>query len=175
MPSLAKPDQAILWLTLGDAQAGQKKYDDAATSYNKAVALNDAVPKPGKPNPQLDGVALNNLGQVLAKEGKTADAATAFDAAVKAAPTQAGTYYFNEAAVFFNKGQNGDAVAFAAALAAANKAIAADPTQAMPYYIKATALIQNATVDKAGKIVAPPECAEAYQKYVELAPNGVVR
>jgi hypothetical protein len=27
-------------------------------------------------------------------------------------------------------------------------------------------------VDKTGKVVAPAGCAEAYQKYLELAPNG---
>jgi len=166
-----KPDQPILWFTLGDAQTGQKKYDDAATSYNKAITLNDASKKP---NPELDGAADNNLGQSQAKAGKTADAVASFDAAVKAQPTQAGLYYFNEAAVFFNKAQTGgDPGAFTAAATAADKAIAADPTQPLPYYIKATALIQNATVDaKTNKIVAPPGCAEAYQKYLELAPDG---
>ncbi|HXB62840.1 MAG TPA: tetratricopeptide repeat protein [Acidobacteriaceae bacterium] len=165
----AKPDQSILWFTLGDAQRGQKKYDDAAVSYNKAVTLNDASKKP---NPELDAAAYNNLGQAKAEAGQTEDAVAAFEAAVKAQPSQASMYYFNEAAIFFNKGQNGDAAAFTAALAAADKAIAVDPTQAMPYYIRATALIQNATVDKSGKIIAPPGCAEAYQKYIELAPNG---
>jgi TolA-binding protein len=42
----ARPAEAILWFTLGDAQAGQKKYDDAGTSYTKAIALNDANKKP---------------------------------------------------------------------------------------------------------------------------------
>jgi hypothetical protein len=32
--------------------------------------------------------------------------------------------------------------------------------------------VQKASVDKSGKIVLPPGCAEAYQKYIELAPNG---
>jgi tetratricopeptide (TPR) repeat protein len=158
-----KPDQDILWLTLGDAQAGQKKYDDAATSYNKAIALNDASKKPSA---ELHGAAYNNLGQALANDGKTADAIAAFDAAVKAQPTQAATYYFNEAAVFYNHGDT------TTALAAADKAIAADPTKPEPYYIRGQSLIVNATVDKSGKIIAPPGCAEAYQKYLELAPDG---
>jgi tetratricopeptide (TPR) repeat protein len=158
-----KPDQDVLWFTQGDAQAGQKKYDDAATSYNKAIALNDASKKP---SPELVGAANNNLGQALANEGKTADATAAFDAAVKAQPAQAATYYFNEAAVFYNHGDT------TTAMAAANKAIAADPTKPEPYYILGQSLIVNATVDKTGKIIAPPGCAEAYQKYLELAPDG---
>jgi hypothetical protein len=59
------------------------------------------------------------------------------------------------------------------AAAAADKAAAADPTKAEAYYIKGQALIQKATVDpKTQKIVAPPDCIEAYQKYLEVAPTG---
>jgi hypothetical protein len=60
-----------------------------------------------------------------------------------------------------------------ATLAAADKAIAADPAKPIPYYFKGQALVQNATVDpKTQKIVAPPGCIEAYEKYLELAPDG---
>ena len=81
-------------------------------------------------------------------------------------PKSAGTFYSNEAAVFFNAHQDEPAVA------AADKAIAADPTKPLPYYIKGQELLQKATVDKAGKIVPPPGCVDAYQKYLELAPDG---
>ena len=60
-----------------------------------------------------------------------------------------------------------------ATVAAADKAIAADPNKPIPYYLKGQALISKATVDqKTGKIVAPPGCVEAYQKYLDLDPNG---
>jgi hypothetical protein len=60
-----------------------------------------------------------------------------------------------------------------ATIAAADKAIAADPTKAIAYYLKGQALISKATVDpKTQKIVAPPGTAEAYNKYLELQPNG---
>jgi hypothetical protein len=75
-------------------------------------------------------------------------------------------YYQNETIVLSRLGAT-DAI-----VAAADKAIAADPTKPIPYYLKGQALINKATVDKAGKIVAPPGCAEAYQKYLELAPDG---
>ena len=52
-------------------------------------------------------------------------------------------------------------------------AIAADPNRADAYYIKGQALIQKVTVDpKTQKVIAPPGCADAYQKYLELAPDG---
>ena len=178
-----KPDEPILWETLGDAQLGQAnaaaktardnhatdaslndKYAAAATSYQKAIDLNS---KAAKPNPEITAAAENQLGQVLGKSGKPKDAAAAYDAAAKADPTKAGTYYFNEAATLFNASAMEDAAA------AADKAIAADPNKVDAYYIKGQALIQKASVDpKTNKITAPPDCVAAYQKYLELAPTG---
>jgi hypothetical protein len=58
-------------------------------------------------------------------------------------------------------------------VAAANEALAIDPNQAILYYIKGQGLIQQATVDpKTNRIVLPPDCTEAYQRYLALAPTG---
>jgi hypothetical protein len=60
-----------------------------------------------------------------------------------------------------------------AQVVAADKAIKIDPTQAFPYYIKGQGLIQKAEIDtKTGKMILPPGCEEAYEKYLELAPTG---
>ena len=76
-------------------------------------------------------------------------------------------YYFNEAATLYNAGKLDEAGA------AADKAIAADPKRADAYYIKGQVLIPKATVDlKTHKSVAPPGCVDAYQTYLELAPDG---
>lgn len=160
----AKPDAAVLWLELGVAQSGQKKNSDAEASLKKAVEL-DAANK--KPNPEVEAGAQNALGEVLANEGKATDAAAAYDAAVKLNPSQSAMYYTNEAIIMDRAGQVDGTVA------AADKAIAADPNKPIPYYLKGKALINKATVDqKTGKIVLPPGCAEAYQKYLDLAPDG---
>ena len=179
----AKADEPILWETLGDAQLGQAnaaakaakdnkttdasvpdKYAAAEASYQKALDLNA---KAAKPNPEIAAAANNQLGQALGRSGKPKEAAAAYDAAAKADPAKAGTYYFNEAATLFNANAMDDAAA------AADKATAADPTKVEAYYIKGQALIQKATVDpKTNKITAPPECVAAYQKYLELAPTG---
>ena len=163
--SQAKPDASVIWLELGNAQVGEKKYPDATTSLQKAISLETASPKP---NPEIIGGSNNALGEALAQQNKVPDAVAAYDAAAKANPAGAGMYYTNETIVLGRSGQNGDAVA-----AAADKAIAADPTRPVPYYLKAQALIAKATVDpKTQKIIAPEGCAEAYQKYLELAPDG---
>ena len=160
----AKPDAAVLWLELGAAQAGEKKNSDAETSLKKAIEL-DSQSK--KPSPEIEAAANNALGEVLANEGKVPDSQAAYDAAAKINPAQAGMYYGNEAIIMSRAGQPDGTVA------AADKAIAADPTKPIPYYLKGQALINKATVDpKTGKIQAPPGTAEAYQKYLELAPDG---
>jgi len=181
----AKPDEGILWITLGDAQLGSadaaakaaraagtsptdpaiaQKYNDAAASYKKGVELNAASKKP---SPEAAAAGYNQLGQAYAKIGNAKDSADAYEMAAKAMPANASMYYFNEAATLYNAGKLPEAEA------AADKAIAADPKKAEAYYIKGQALIPQATVDpKTQKIVAPPGCVEAYQTYLELAPDG---
>jgi tetratricopeptide (TPR) repeat protein len=180
-----KPDEPILWVALGDAQLGSadaaskaakaahtpttdpailQKYGDAAASYKKAVDLNAASKKP---NPDVGAAAYNQLGQAYAKQGNIKDAADAYDQAAKVAPASAGMYYYNEAATLYNAGKLEDSAA------AADKAIAADPKRAEAYYIKGQALIPKASYDeKTKKITAPPGCVDAYQMYLQLAPDG---
>jgi tetratricopeptide (TPR) repeat protein len=159
-----KPDAAVLWLELGIAQTGQKKYDDALTSLKKALDL-DTNSK--KPNPDVEAADNNALGEVYANTNKIPDATAAYEAAAKLQPANAAMFYANETIVLSRAGQTD------ATIAAADKAIAADPNKPIPYYLKGQALISKATVDpKTQKIVAPPGTADAYNKYLELAPNG---
>jgi hypothetical protein len=161
----AKPDAAVLWVELAIAQNGLKKSDDAITSAKKALETNAASKKP---SPEIEGAANNALGEAYAAKNQIPDATAAYDAAAKAQPTNAGMFYSNEAIVLAKSGGSADAVA-----AAADKAIAADPNKPVPYYLKGQALIAKATVDpKTNKIVAPPGCEEAYEKYLQLDPNG---
>lgn len=180
-----KPDEGILWITLGDAQLGAAdaaakaakaagtpttdpaivaKYNDAAASYKKGIDLNAASKKP---SPEAAAAGYNQLGQTYGKLGNAKDSADAYEMAAKSMPANASMYYFNEAATLYNAGKLPEAEA------AADKAIAADPKKAEAYYIKGQSLITQATVDpKTQKIVAPPGCVDAYQKYLELAPDG---
>ncbi len=160
----AKPDVGLTWYELGDSQLAAKKYADAATNYKKALTLLAAEKAP---KPDVIAAANNNLGEALAKSGNVNDAVAAYEAAAKADPTQAGMYYANEAIVLFKTGQ-GDAAG-----AAADKAIAADPNKAIAYYIKGWSLVQHASIDpKTNKIVLPPGCADAYQKFLSMSPTG---
>jgi len=181
----AKADVGLLWLTYGDTLQAQgdhlaaedkkagkaamsdpdvlQNYNDAADAYTKGIALDG---QGAKPNPLEQAIGNNQLGNSLAKLGKVSEASAAFEAASRVDPTKAGMYYNNEAAILFNSGQTD------AALAAADKAIAADPNRPDPYFIKGQALIGKSTMDpKTQKLTAPPGCVEAYNKFLELAPN----
>ena len=158
------PDQSILWTNLGRAGVGLKKYDEAETNYKKALDLENASKKP---KPEVIGVADAGLGEVYARQGKVPEANAAFDAAAKADPTRASFHLRNEAVIFFQE-KNTDAQ-----VAAAAEALKADPNQAILYYIMGQGLIQKATIDpKTQRIVLPPDCTDAYQHYLALAPTG---
>ena len=160
----ARPTESVLWAYLGQGQLGLKKYDDAEVSFKKAIDLDTASKKP---RPEIQGLANSGLGEIYARNGKVPEAAAAYDAAVKADPTKASFYYKNEAVIYSQVG-NTDAQA-----ASAEKAIAANPNDPLPYYLKGQALITKATVDpKTQRIVLPEGCGEAYQKYLDLDPNG---
>jgi tetratricopeptide (TPR) repeat protein len=181
----AKADVGLLWLTYGDTllaqgrhladadkQAGKsptaddavnQEYSDAVDAYKKAVTLDSAAAKPNVAGLAAD---YNQLGNALIAQGKTDDAIAAFGNAAKTDPTKAGIYYKNAAAVLYNAGQ------MDGALDAANKAIAADPNQADAYFIKGQALVTKSAPDpKTNKLTAPDGCVEAYQKFLQIAPN----
>ena len=181
----AKADASVLWLTYGDTLQAQgdhlraedkkanknpatdddltKTYADAVDAYKKAQVLDTAG---AKPNLKEEAVVMNQMGNVLGKEGKGDEAVVAFDAAATADPSAAGKYYKNEAAILFNNNQTEQA------LGAAEKAIAADPNSPDPYFIKGQALVGKSAFDpKTNQLTPPPGCIEAYQKFLELAPN----
>ena len=160
----AKPDAPVLWAELGQAQVGLKKFDDATATFKKVLDL-EANGK--KPDPAIQGLANSGLGEIYARTGKIQDASDAYDAAAKINPALAAFYLKNEAVIFFQTNQPD------AQVAAADKAIAIDPSLAVLYYLKGNGLVGKTTMDdKTHKLVAPPGCMEAYQKYLQLAPDG---
>ena len=158
------PKEALLYANLGYAQAGEQKFDDAITSYQTAITLEKAV---AKPRLEVIAVAESGLGEVYARQGKVPDANAAYDAAAKDDPARAPMELRNQAVIFFQM-HNSDAQ-----IAAADEALKANPNDPILYYIKGQGLIGNATIDpKTNRIVLPPDCQAAYEKYLELAPTG---
>ncbi len=148
------PSQDVIWGNLGQAQLGAKKYPEAIESYQKAIAL--------KPT---SGVYHAGLADAYARSNQTDKAVQEWATAAQNDPPNAGSYYFNEGAVLTNTGKVDEAIA------AFDKALQVDPNRADAYYWKGVDLMGKATT-KGDKMVAPPGTAEAFNKYLELAPTG---
>ena len=175
------PNRDLLWAKLGDytasaasketdAEAKKKDYADAVGDYQKAVDLKQKTfdADPAKKTPDATKVLAqyyNNLGQAQSKALQVDDAAKSYTMAAQLDPAGAAQYYFNLGAVMTNAGKVDDGIA------AFDKAIAADPNRAEAYYWKGVNLIGKATL-QGDKMVAPEGTAEAFNKYLELQPNG---
>ncbi len=168
----------LIWFKLGDAyrmsapkqtdpEEKKKRYESATADYQKAIDLRGASDVAQKdPENNLKMAAYyNNLAEAYAKSNKVDDSVANYTKAAGLDPSHAATYLFNEGAVLTNAGK------VDAAIAAFDKVIAADPTKADAYYWKGVNLIGKATL-KGDKMVAPEGTAEAFQKYLELQPEG---
>jgi tetratricopeptide (TPR) repeat protein len=176
----AAPTEPILWAHLGQAELGAggaaaksgdkagatADYEKAVDAYQKAVQL-----KPTDPNYH------NNLGQAYAKSGKPQQAVQEYTTAAQESPTNAAMFYFNLGATLTNQAtmetnQDIKTKDIDAADEAFDKAIQANPTYGEAWYQKGVNLLSKATYDKSGKIIPAPGTAEAFQKYLEVAPTG---
>jgi tetratricopeptide (TPR) repeat protein len=164
--STMAPTQHVVWaqlaesyISLSDTKTGaeqQAAVDKGIAAYAKAVEI-----KVDDPNYH------NNYALALAKGKKMDQAQAELTKAAQLDPPQAGKYYYNLGAVYVNTQQND------AAEAAFKKAIELDPTYADAYYQQALVLMNKVTLDKDGKMIAPPGTVEALQKYLSLKPDGV--
>lgn len=171
------PSRDLIWFKLGDyyrmsaakqtdSAEKQKRYDSAVEAYNKAIDIKKGIANDKDPNAAKNLAAYyNNLAEAYAKSNKVDDAVKTYALAAQTDPASAQQYYFNTGAVLTNAGKVDDAIA------AFDKVIAADPTRADAYYWKGVNMIGKATL-KGDKMVAPDGTAEAFQKYLELAPTG---
>jgi tetratricopeptide (TPR) repeat protein len=172
------PNRPLLWAILGQyqsnaakkqtAEAKKQGYAQSATSFKKAIDL-----APTATDPQTkESVPTwwNVYGSALEGAGQYDEAVKAFETAAQmvapANPKAAAGGYYNAGVVATKSGK--------ADLAAQefDKAVAADPTRADAYFQKGIALAAKATTDKSGKIVVPAGTEEAFNKYLELQPNG---
>ncbi len=159
-----EPAQSVLWASLGQSHLGARQYPEAIEALKKAVALSP------------EHAAYHNLlGTAYLRRRQLDDAVGEFKTAAELNDKNpsdpkhndnASMYWFNAGAALTIQGKPDEANA------AFDKAIAADPKKADAYYQKGINLIGRAKVDKDGKMTAPEGTREAFQKYLELSPNG---
>ncbi len=159
------PKQHVIWGNLaevhsemGKTQTGPEQVatlDKSVENYKKAIELLPA-----------DAGYRNNLALVYARKKDFAAMETELNEAVKLDPTNAGRYYFNMGAVLTNAGQ-----ADAACMAFKN-ATEKDEKYADAYYQYGICLTGKATAKPDGSLVFPEGTGPAFQKYLELKPDG---
>jgi tetratricopeptide (TPR) repeat protein len=151
------PNRNIVLARLGEAYEIGNKYSDAAGAYAKAVAL--------KPDPSY----YNNLGNSLARTGKTDDALTAYQKAIELDPMNTAMYWRNFSIGLYNTGRIKESVV------PLKKATEADPKNAQAWYLLGAALVNTMDFKQEGDKMVPvlqPGTQEAYEKAIELDPNG---
>jgi len=159
------PKQHVIWANLAESlseQAATKPageqpalFAKAVEDYQKAIEL--------KPD---DAAYHNNYGLALARAGKAAEAQAELSKAAEIDKPNAGRYFYNLGAIYVNTGHSDEAYE------AFKKAIDADPNYADAYYQIGLTLLGKASVAADGKITPVPGTAEAFQKYLQLAPTG---
>ena len=154
-----EPNRHVLYGLLGTAAAAAGRRDAAIRHYRRALEL-----APG------EAAHHNNLGTLLVEEGQLDEALVQFQQAAQLDPDRAATYHFNRGAALLNAGHPGEA------LAPLREAVRRDPTLAVAHYFLGLASFRTSprrATDAGGERVEPrPGTVEAFQRYLELAPDG---
>jgi tetratricopeptide (TPR) repeat protein len=152
------PNAHLVWFKLGEAYDTAGRNDDAAQAYQQAIAAKADVPG-----------YYNNLGNVLARAGKIEDAKAAYTKSAELDPPNAATAWRNFGISLYNANRLGDAVE------PFQKSAELDPKNAQTWYLLGASLVYKMTTKKVGdkeEVQFAPGTIEAYQKAVELDPNG---
>jgi tetratricopeptide (TPR) repeat protein len=152
------PNAHLLWAKLGEAYDTAGRNDEAVQAYQQAITAKPEVPG-----------YYNNLGNVLARAGKIDEAKAAYTKSAELDPANAATAWRNFGISLYNANRLGDAVE------PLQKSAELDPKNPQTWYLLGASLVYKMTLKKVGDKEVPefaPGTIEAYQKAIELDPNG---
>jgi tetratricopeptide (TPR) repeat protein len=151
-------NQHIIWAKLGETYDLAGRNDEAIAAYQQAITAKPDVPG-----------YYNNLGNVEARAGKIDDARAAYTKSAELDPPNAATAWRNFGISLYNAGRLKEAVE------PLKKASELDPKNPQVWYLLGAALVGTMETKKNGdklEFIIQPGTVEAYQKAVELDPNG---
>jgi tetratricopeptide (TPR) repeat protein len=157
--------QAVIFSQMASSYEGAAKAKPAEAADLRAKEIEN-----WKKAIAIDGTNAgyyNNMALAYGSMKDIPNTQASIDKAAELDPAGAGKYYFNLGALLTNSGQTD------AACSAFKKAIDADATYADAHYQYGICLVSKAQVNpKTGKVIPPPGTIEAFQKYLELKPDG---
>lgn len=152
------PNYSLILGNLGAAYKASGKYEESIQAYTRALAA--------KP----DASFYVGLAESQARTNKNAEAmATCGNIPVATHAANAATCYRNLGIVFYNTSK------FAEAIEPLQKATQLEPKNAQAWYVLGASMVPLAEFkDEKGKLVMTPKpgTIEAYEKAIELDPNG---
>jgi tetratricopeptide (TPR) repeat protein len=152
------PNLHLVWAKLGEAYDIANRNEEAAQAYQQAINAKPDVPG-----------YYNNLGNVLARIGKIDEAKAAYTKSAELDPANAATAWRNFGISLYNANRLGDAVE------PLQKSAELDPKSPQTWYLLGASLVYKMTTKKVGdkeEVQFAPGTIEAYQKAIELDPNG---
>jgi tetratricopeptide (TPR) repeat protein len=152
------PNIHLFWARMGEAYDLAGRNDEAINAYQQAVAA--------KPD---NAGYYNNLGNVLARAGKIDDAKAAYTKSAELDPPNAAMAWRNFGISLYQAGRMQEAVE------PLQKATTVDPKNAQGWYLLGACLVASADYKQVGdkmEVTLKPGTVEAYQKAIDLDPNG---
>jgi len=152
------PNLHLIYHQLGYTNEMLGNYDAAIAAYQKSVEL-----KPTSAD------YLNSLSLAYAKAGKIPEATQACEKAAALDPAKAGAAWLNLGVVLYNANRLAEAVV------PLQKATTTSPNNPDGWYLLGASLLATMGAKQEGEkmVYTPtPGTAEAYQKYLQLAPTG---
>jgi tetratricopeptide (TPR) repeat protein len=155
------PNVHLFWAHMGEAYDLAGRNDEAINAYQQAVAA--------KPD---NAGYYNNLGNVLARAEKLDDAKAAYSKSAELDPPNAALAWRNFGISLYQVGRMQEAIE------PLQKATQMDPKNAQGWYLLGTCMVADPSIYKqiGDKIEVTPKpgTVEAFQKAIELDPNGPI-
>jgi tetratricopeptide (TPR) repeat protein len=155
------PNVGLFWGDMGQAYDLAGRNDEAINAYQQAIAA--------KPD---NAGYYNNLGNVLARAGKIDDAKAAYTKSAELDPPNAALAWRNFGISLYQAGRMQEAIE------PLQKATQIDPKNAQGWYLLGTCMVADPSIYKQVgdkiEVTPKPGTAEAFQKAIELDPNGPI-